>query len=110
MNGTYIMIGVMGAYALYFLWNFYVLFLVWLVESKSYNWFRVLTCCRWDLRKFARSNIHRDAHMAGSKNAMITGMDAEIYPGEMEFHIRDDPLLDNSSAALLNDSDKMQPL
>lgn len=106
MNGTYIMMGIMGAYALYFLWNFYVLFLVWLVESKSYNWFKVLTCCRWDLRSFVRSNILRDAHMAGSKNAAITGNEADIYP-DMEFHIRDDPLLDNSSAALLNDSDKM---
>lgn len=96
--------GIAIAYAVYFLWNFYVLFLVWLFETKSFSWFKVFTCCRWDLRKFARANVHRDAHSAGMRSAVVDGHEANIFP-DGEFHI-DNSDMENSQRALLNDSSK----
>ena len=47
-------------HALYYWWRFYILFLINLVEGKQYAWFKVFTCCRWELRSFVRNNMVRD--------------------------------------------------
>ena len=94
---TYIFFGLAALYWLYFLWTFYVLFLVWLVESKQFNWFKVFTCCRWDMRKFVRSNVLRDAHMAGMKSLAVDGQEAGVFPDDSEFHI----YLDNTQGPLI---------
>ena len=67
-------------FALFILWSFYVQMLIALVDSKNYNWFKVVTCCRWKLRSFIRSNINRDAHNVKEGQAVNKGPEASIFP------------------------------
>jgi len=54
--------------------------LIALVDSKNYNWFKVATCCRWDLRSFHRYNVNRDAHNVIDGQAVNKGPEAAIVP------------------------------
>lgn len=85
---------IFALFALYFIWNFYVQMLIALVDSKNYNWFKVFTCCRWELRSFIRSNINRDAHNVREDEAVNRGPEAAIFPAHGEIKakvVADDP-------------------
>lgn len=60
MLTTNIAFAIMVIGALYYFWRFYILFLVNLVENKQYNWFKIFTFCRWELRLFVRKHMMRD--------------------------------------------------
>jgi len=64
--------------AVYFLWRFYILLLINLVETKQFSWFKVFTCCRWELRSFVRANMVRDASNTGE--TIGVGRQYEVYP------------------------------
>ena len=54
--------------------------LIAFVDSKSYNLFKVFSCCSWDLRSFIRSNMNRDAFNVREMQAVNRGDEAAILP------------------------------
>ena len=62
---TWACFGILIFLALYYLYRFYIVLLVKMVETKQFAWFKVFTCCRWELRSFVRSHMIRDASITG---------------------------------------------
>ena len=53
--------------AIVFVRNFYIHFLMNLVESKSYLAFKFFSCCLCKLRPFMRSNMNRNVYHTGRR-------------------------------------------
>jgi len=81
---------------IYYIWRFYTLWLIWLVESRQYNWFKVFTCCRWEIRNFVRSYMVRDASAAAEVGD--AGAQEQVYPGAPGGAKAEDALVDASNA------------
>ena len=62
---TWACFGILIFLACYYLYRFYIVLLVKMVETKQFAWFKVFTCCRWELRSFVRSHMIRDASVTG---------------------------------------------
>lgn len=71
----------------------YILFLDNLVENKQYGWFKVFTCCRWELRSFVRRHMVRDATVEAEAVGIDRQQHLEVFPlgsnGELKDHVDD---------------------